>query len=246
MDWGMIVVYVALGVVLISLIPALPIILRAGPRRKQDDIKHLATWAQRTGLTLNPNEDHSIGSRFPLFKCLQGHDCFAFNIMDGSVAERPVSAFDCHNLKNPVIDRIQTQDIRSYWLFSGLVVESGLSIKPLFIRPKDLVDRVTELAGFEDVHLESAEFNKKFFVESPDRRWAHDVLQPKTMELVLSHPRFTLDFQGSQVMAYCADNRMFSPGDFAAALELVMGILDNLPDSVMRQAKAASAEAKPS
>jgi hypothetical protein len=38
------------------------------------------------------------------------------------------------------------------------------------------------------------------------------------MELMLCYPRFTLDFQGSRVMAY-RNNKTFSPWEFGAALD---------------------------
>jgi hypothetical protein len=126
---------------------------------------------------------------------------------------------------------------------SALVMESGLPLKPLFIRPEGFLDQVAEFIGFDDIDFESAEFSKRFLVKSPDRRWAYDVLHQKTMELMMAYPKFTLDFQGSQIMAY-QDNRMFSPGEFSAALKLITGILDNLPESVIRELKGIDAEVR--
>jgi hypothetical protein len=117
------------------------------------------------------------------------------------------------------------------------VVDAGLPLKPLFIRPEGFFDKVTEFVGLEDIDFESAEFSQKFFVKSPDRRWAYDVLHQKTMEMMLTYPRFHIEFQGTQVMAY-HDNATFSLGEFSSALKVVTTILEYLPPAVVEELKA--------
>ena len=65
------------------------------------------------------------------------------------------------------------------------------------------------------------------------------------MELMLAYPRFHIDFQGSQVMAYY-DNKTFSLGEFGSALKVVTGILDYLPESVVRELKGIDSGGRPS
>ena len=125
---------------------------------------------------------------------------------------------------------------KDHHYFSAVVIEAGMPLLPLAIRPRGPLDEVTEFIGFEETGFESAEFSQKFFVKSPDRRWAYDVVHQKTMELMLAHPHFLIDFQGSQIMAYYHD-RMFSLAEFESALKVVTGILDNLPESVVRDLK---------
>jgi hypothetical protein len=117
------------------------------------------------------------------------------------------------------------------------MVDAGVPLKPLTIRPESFVDKVAGYAGSEDIDLESEEFNRRFRVKSPDRRWAHDILQPRTMELMLSYSRFNIDLQGSHVIAYWHD-RTFSCGDFGCALKVVTGILNNLPEYVFEEMRA--------
>lgn len=246
MDWVlMMVLYV---VVPVGAILVCVVIWRANSRdrsygpRPQDDIEWLAAWARRIGLKFRASRNGAIRYRFPLLKCLHGGDgCFAYNIMEGTVGKRTVCAFDYHydNGSEGLIP--SKEGINAYWEFSALIVESRLVLKPLFIRPEGFFDKVTEFAGLDDIDFESAEFSQKFRVKSQDRRWAYDVMHQKTIELMLNYPHFAFDLQGSQIMAY-GIGRTFSTGDFAAALDVVMGILDNLPDSVVQQAKRAGAE----
>jgi hypothetical protein len=205
-------------------------------RMKDKRRKELAGWAQVNGLKFLPEKDHSVWMRYQLFKCLQrGEDRYAYNIMVGTSGTRVMSAFDYHYETHSTNSKGQRQTHHHY--LSALVVDAGLPLKPLFIRPEGLLDKVTEFVGIDDIDFESAEFSQKFFVKSPDRRWAYDVLHQKTMELMLAYPRFHIDFQGSQVMAYY-DNKTFTLGEFGSALKVVTGILDYLPPGVVEELKA--------
>jgi hypothetical protein len=205
-------------------------------RMKDKRRKELAGWAQVNGLKFLPDNDHSVWLRYQLFKCLQrGDNRYAYNIMVGTSGTRVTSAFDYHYETHSSNSKGQRQTHHHY--LSALVVDAGLLLKPLFIRPEGLLDKVTEFVGIDDIDFESAEFSQKFFVKSPDRRWAYDVLHQKTMELMLAYPRFHIDFQGTQVMAYY-DNKTFSLGEFGSALKVVTGILDYLPPGVVEELKA--------
>ena len=213
-------------------------------RMKDKRRKELAGWAQVNGLKFLPEKDHSVWMRYQLFKCLQrGEDRYAYNIMVGTSGTRVMSAFDYHYETHSTNSKGQRQTHHRY--LSALVVDAGLPLKPLFIRPEGLLDKVTEFVGIDDIDFESAEFSQKFFVKSPDRRWAYDVLHQKTMELMLAYPRFHIDFQGSQVMAYY-DNKTFTLGEFGSALKVVTGILDYLPESVVRELKGIDSGGRPS
>jgi len=213
-------------------------------RMKDKRRKELAGWAQANGLKFLPDKDHSVWMRYQPFKCLQrGEDRYAYNIMLGTSGTRVMSAFDYHYETHSTNSKGQRQTHHHY--LSALVVDAGLPLKPLFIRPEGLLDKVTEFVGIDDIDFESAEFSQKFFVKSTDRRWAYDVLHQKTMELMLAYPRFHIDFQGSQVMAYY-DNKTFSLGEFGSALKVVTGILDYLPESVVRELKGIDSGGRPS
>lgn len=204
-------------------------------RQSEKRRKELAGWAQINGLKFLPDRDHSIGFRYQFFKALQrGNNRYAYNIMQGIPGKRLVCAFDYHYETHSRGSKRERRTHHHH--FSALVVDAALPLKPLFIRPEGFLDKVTEFLGFDDIDFESAEFSRQFFVKSPDRRWAYDVLNQKTMELMLCYPRFYLEFQGSRVMAYY-DKRKFSAGEFESALKVVTGILDYLPESVVRELK---------
>jgi hypothetical protein len=205
---------------------------RMRDKRRQE----MAGWAQANGLKFLPAKDHSVWLRYQAFKCLQrGENRYAYNIMLGTVGERVTCGFDYHYETHSTNSKGQRQT--HHYHFSALVVDANLPLKPLFIRPEGFFDKVTEFVGFEDIDFESAEFSQKFFVKAPDRRWAFDVLHQKTMELMLAYPRFHIEFQGTQVIAYY-NSKTFSPGEFSSALKVVTGILDLLPPGIIEELKA--------
>lgn len=211
-------------------------------RLREKRMMELAMWAEANGFSFRATVDRSMDWRFRDFRCLQrGDDRYGYNIMEGATGRRPVCAFDYHYETHSTGSKGRRQTHHHH--MSALVVEAGLPLKPLFIRPEGFLDQVAEFIGFDDIDFESAEFSKRFLVKSSDRRWAYDVLHQKTMELMLAYPNFTLDFQGSQIMAY-RDRKRLSPAEFGGALKLITGILDNLPESVVRELKGIDAEVR--
>jgi hypothetical protein len=210
-----------------------------GARMKDKRRQEMAGWAQANGLKFLPENDHSVWMRYKGFHCLQrGDNRYAYNVMLGTAGKRVTCGFDYHYETHSTNNKGQRQTHHHY--FSALVVDAGLPLKPLYIRPEGFLDKVTEFVGIDDIDFESAEFSQKFYVKSPDRRWAYDVLHQKTMELMLTYPRFDIEFQGSQVMAYY-DSKTFTLGEFSAALKVVTCILDYLPESVVRELKGIDA-----
>jgi len=206
--------------------------------------KELREWARSSGFTYSATEA-LMRFRCQPFECLQKGDyCNSYNVIEGTSGNRPFRAFDYYYRYES-----SSSDGESWspvlWLmgkdrtdhhFSAVVIEAGLPLNPLFIRPEGFFDKVTEFVGLDDIDFESAEFSQRFRVRSPDRRWAYDVVHQKTMELMLAHPGFLIDFRSSQVIAYYHD-KTFSLGEFASALKVLTGIVDNLPRDVVEDLK---------
>jgi hypothetical protein len=105
----------------------------------------------------------------------------------------------------------------------------------LFVRPEGIWDKITEFIGFDDIDFESAEFSRKFYVKAEDKRWAYDVIHPRVMEFLLAAPRFPIQFGPDCVIAYRGST--FSTLDFESAAGVIGGILDRLPEYLVKQQK---------
>lgn len=224
-------------ILIIVAVIAVIVLAVIGHLQAQKRREALAQWARSLGLSFDPRKDRGMDNRFAAFSCLrQGENRYAYNIMQGTVRQHPVCAFDYHYETHSTDSKGHRTTHHHH--FSAAMVDSGLPLKPLFIRPENFLDKITEFFGWDDIDFESAEFSRKFYVKSPDKRWAFDVIHQATMEFLLDRPVFTLDFQGRHVMAY--RDKQFDPRDFVAALEVIEGVLNRLPKSVIRELHGAA------
>ena len=203
--------------------------------------KELIAWSSRNGLSFNAGHDSGMDARFPDFKCLwHGHSRYAYNTMRGRWSEPGdakdplptggtelgVCAFDYHYVTGSGKNRTTHN-------FSAVIVDSPIPLKGLFIRPEGFFDRVSEFFGADDIDFESAEFSRAFYVKSPDKRWAYDVIHQRMMEYLLRVPRFHVQFSRTHVIAWRSS--CFSAADFGTAIRLIRGMLKRLPDYVVRR-----------
>jgi len=196
--------------------------IQEGKRREA-----LAAWAQSRGLAYHAGSRSDFEDRFPWFGALQeGDNRYAYNWMEGASGPRPLWAFDYHYETHSTDSKGQRQT--SHHQFSGLIVRCEFPLRPLLIRPEGLFDKLGAAFGFNDIDFESAEFSRRFYVKSPDRRWAYDVIQPRTMERLLAGPRLTYEFAADHLMVY--DGRRWSPAEFDRALVLAGELLDGVPE----------------
>jgi hypothetical protein len=192
--------------------------------------KLLGQWANSKSLHFNTSKAYDMDSRHSEFKCLhRGRSRYAFNIITGKLNDRDITAFDYRYITGSGKNR-QTHQ------FSAIIVAAPLPLKPLLIRREGFFDKVTEFFGADDIDFESAEFSRKFFVKSPDKKWAYDVIHQRMMEYLLAGPKFAIQFDRTSIIAW-RNHRRFSPDDFQSAFDLIEGILDRLPEYLVRQQK---------
>jgi hypothetical protein len=189
--------------------------------------KAMLEWAQSRGFTYNRGKIYNLDTQFVSFDCLQqGHSRCAENIITGSLESRSFIAFDYHYTTG---SGKNTQ----HHTMSAVILTSPLILKPLLIRPENFLDKISEFVGFDDIDFESAEFSRKFFVKSPDKRWAYDVINQQMMEYLLAAPVYSICFSMTHIIAW--QHKTLSPEGFESAISLINGILDRLPDYLVKQ-----------
>lgn len=185
----------------------------------------LAQWAKSKDLDFSENSQKkmsktNIKNYSSCAHCTHFGECYAFNIISGNINTYRICAFDYYCYADNGI------------YLSTVVIETNLKLEALFIRPHCFLEKIADSTRLSNIDFESIEFNKEFHVFSPDRRWAYDVINQSNMELLLSSCRFNIEFLENHVIAY--RNRLFESGHFEEALQLLIGILDNLPKTVVR------------
>ena len=197
--------------------------------------KVLAAWAQTKGLSLNDKASVVIASRYWRISCLQkGEGHFASNVIEGILGTNKVCAFDYH-YEMAKVDEDGNRKVTGHYYFSAVVVETDFKLKPLFIRKERFTDKIAESAGLNDIDFESTEFNNQFYVKAPDRKWAYDVVNQATMELLMNHCQFNIECNDKYIIAY--RDELFELGHFEEALQLLTGIIDNLPKTLFGKEK---------
>lgn len=233
-------VFVFMGVLIFIAFAALVVVLivfssiAAAKRRKALD-----AWTASKGFTFSTAHDSSFMDRYPEFRALrQGEGGqYAFNIMRGNDRGRSVTCFDYHYRTTSTDSKGKRKTNHHY--FSAVILDAALPLKPLLIRPEGFFDKLTEFFGADDIDFESSEFSRRFFVKSPDKQWAFDVIHQETMEFLLASPRFTLQFAGRDVMVYAGGT--FDVSKFERALGVGHGLLDRLPEYLLREMKGEHA-----
>jgi len=201
-------------------------------RRREE----MVALANRLGWTYQAGNDRMLPTRYAGFKFLErGSDRYAYNVLAGNFHDRAACAFDYHYETHSTDSKGKRTTHHHHC--SVVVLETGLPLKPLSIRPEGFFDRVGEFFGFDDIDFESTEFSRAFHVWSPDRAWAFDVIHQETMEYLLGAPRFSIELLGPRVFVYQAS--CFSVPEFQSALALAAGVIDRLPRYLLREWKGA-------
>jgi hypothetical protein len=196
--------------------------LYSAARRRKD----LTAWAGRRGLSFSREKVRDMDDRYPQFKCLRrGRSRYALNVMSGTLRGLSVTTFDYRYVTG-------SGKNRRVHHFSALIAGSPIPLKPLFIRREHALDKVTEFFGWDDIDFESAEFSRKFYVTSPDKRWAYDVIHQQMMEYLLAAPDYSIQFDGGSIIAW--KKRRFRIPEFDEACDLIKGMIDRLPEYLYR------------
>jgi hypothetical protein len=142
----------------------------------------LEAWAASRGLSFDPSNDSGMDDRYPAFNCLrEGDNRYAYNVMRGQAGGHGVTAFDYHYETHSTDSKGERSTTNHH--FSAVIVATGLPLKPLVIREEGFFDKVGAFLGFDDINFESTEFSREFYVKSPDRRWAFDVIHQRSRVL---------------------------------------------------------------
>jgi len=192
----------------------------------------LRVWAAGRSWNIDTDRQRDWHQRFPGLKLFtKGHSRWGRNIVTGQFRDRPATALDYKYTtgsgKNRTTHRV-----------SLVILQVDFPTIPLFIRRENPFDKVGEFFGADDIDFESAEFSRKFYVKSPDKRWAYDVIHTRAMEYLLKAPSFNIEFGHGEIAVYRGG--WPDPDRHEQALKLAGDLLDMIPDYVIKQLKGAN------
>ncbi len=197
--------------------------------------EELAALAKSFGWRFDPSNDVSHDSRYKQFDVFsQGHSRFAYNTITGAMTvdgrELSVRMGDYHY-------RIRTNDGKNSrtttYRFSYLIVELPfMGDQDLFIRREGFLDKLAGFVGFDDIDFESAEFSKRFFVKSSDKKFAYDIVHPRMIEFLLGSNPPTINLNRRCCCCIRTDEKHWKLEEFRSMIGWVEGFFDRWPDHV--------------
>ena len=161
----------------------------------------LAALASELGLRFDPGLDRGHDDRYAQFEIFRrGHSRAARNTLHGSIdlfgRACPIVAGD---FRYKVASQSGKSTTTTTYRFSYLIAHPPWRTPPLLIRPEGIFDKIKGAFGFDDIDFESAEFSRRFYVKSTDKRFAYDVLHPRMMEFLLAERPPMLDIEDGAV-----------------------------------------------
>ncbi len=189
----------------------------------------LAAWVAEKGWRLSRGSVGDLHQQYAGLKFFdKGHSRSAKNVISGEYKGRPIRLMDYSYVTGSGKSRT-THNV------GVVILETAFPVIPLTIRRERPFDKVGEFFGADDIDFESAEFSRKFFVKSHDRKWAYDVIHQRTMDFLLAGGAYKIAF-GFQEIAVTKTGH-FNPDSYEVALAEVWGLYDLIPDYVIEQMK---------
>jgi hypothetical protein len=199
-------------------------------QRRREALVRLAASA---GLRFSDNDPVDVGIPGCYAGCAalsKGHSPRAYNVIFGSFRGREIFAFD-FSYKTTV--KARNGEREKFHYLSGAIVPCDCRFPGLLIRPEGLLDKVAGAVGAQDINFESREFSRRFFVQSPDRRFAYAAITAPVMEFLLrSDEGWHIEL--FKTNAAITTGKVWKPGQFGLAMLALSGFLDRIPRYVWK------------
>lgn len=167
---------------------------QAEKKRKQG----LLDLAHKLGLNFDPTPDRHHDDEYAHFEVFRrGHSRKAYNTLagainiDGKVYNIKMGDFTYKITSGSGKDQRTTTYNFSYMI----LLMYQLDMPSLLIRKEGMFDKLAGVFGFDDIDFESAEFSRKFYVKSDDKKFAYDVITPRMMSFLLEDCPVTVDIE---------------------------------------------------
>lgn len=210
---------------------AIPVVGYLAYRSYQQNQKRkeqLFAWATNSGYHFTV-EDDSLCERWNGDPFGEGDHRRAENVISGT-AKAPFSAFDYSYQTHSSDGRGGRTTTTHHYCVTALQLSAYLPV--LQVTPENALTRVGHVLGLDDIDLESEDFNRKFRVHANDRKFASDVLTPRTMQALLARPATSWRITGADILTW-TEGRM-SPSSVLEALSNMQLVVDGIPSFVWK------------
>jgi Protein of unknown function (DUF3137) len=155
----------------------------------------------------------------------------ARNVIRGNESGRDFVAFDYSYETHSTDSKGQRTTTNHHFAVYAVTIPAYLPA--LRVCPEGLFSRMADAVGLtSDIDLESEDFNRAFKVRAQDRKFATDVLSPRTMQYLLTAPKAAWCIQGNSMLRW-ATGRL-DPAEIIVATSVLDRVADGIPDFVWK------------
>jgi hypothetical protein len=161
----------------------------------------------------------------------QGDSRRARNVIRGNECGRDFVAFD-YTYQTHSTDS-QGRRTSTTHNFAVYVVSLPAFLPTLEVSPEGIFGKLAGAVGLtSDIDLESEDFNRKFTVRAENRKFATDVLSPRTMQYLLTAPAAAWRITGSSMVRWGSGR--LDPAEIVVATSVLDQVADGIPDFVWK------------
>ena len=209
-------------------------------KKEKERRESLRGLAAELGWSFSHHDDRShddLYAHFELFR--RGHGRAAYNTLSGPL-EIKGRQYDAKagDFTYKVTSGTGKSRRTTTYHFSYLIVHLPFGQVPaLIIRREGMFDRVAGFFGYGSISFESAKFNRRFFVNGDDKKFAYDVLHPRMMEFLMETEPPTIDIEYGR-MCLSDGRRRWSRDEFRRQIDWMQRFFGNWPKHVKADLEA--------
>jgi hypothetical protein len=199
-------------------------------KKNQARLAAIQGLARSKGWQYNAADPFGLPDRWQGAPFHTGYGRRATNVITGEVGTYPVIAFD-YEYKEDSRDS-NGRSTTSTYHYAVCALGMPCVLPELSVAPEGVLSRIGQALGFEDIELESEDFNRRFKVRCQDRKFATDVLTPRTMQWLLNAGKVAFRFAGTDIVS--AHSGQLLPSDLLDRTAVLAGVVDGIPSFVWK------------
>jgi hypothetical protein len=181
------------------------------------------------------DEDPMLAGRWSGQPFDQGDRRRARNVIRGTENGRSFVAFD-YSYETHSTDSKGHRSSTTH-RYAVYVVPLPAYLPTLEVCPEGAFLKLADAVGLRsDIDLESEDFNRAFTVRADDRKFASDVLTPRTMQYLLTVPAAAWRIEGTDILRWRSGR--LDPAQVIVATSVLDRVADGIPDFVWKDHSA--------
>ena len=194
-------------------------------KKRQETFK---AYAGSRSLLYSPHKDYRFDEQFRAFSHLrQGSNRYLRHRFQGQTEGQDLLMGEYHYQ----VTRSSGKSSQTHHYYATVVLlRVAFRLSDLSIREEGLFDKMKAAFGWDDIDFSSVAFSKRFHVSAPNRNDAFALIQPRTMDLLMSHRKFELHSREGWLMLHRRGSMRVE--DLEELRQLALAFLEEVPGFV--------------